>query len=448
MAHAATTALATDGWRHTSFLDRVTLYCTFGLLLFGPLAFGATEPWSIFILEAGAAALFGIWAFRQAQSREAHILRNPLFVPGAAFGALILIQLVSGRSAYTYETISAARLYCTYAILCFLVVQLLRRTSQVQALCWVISVFGAAVASFAIIQGIASNGRIYWLRLPEFGGWIYGPYVNHNHYAGLMEMLVPVPLIISLHDHVHGQARKLAIAAAAIMASSIFLSGSRGGMAAFAVQAVVVVGFLLRRDKVKLKRSAVALGIFFVILMALLAWLGGSEVLARLASVHQEAQSELSGGTRIDIDRDALSMFAQRPILGWGLGVFPDVYPEFRSFYTNFTVNAAHNDYLQLLVEMGGLGFLAMLWLVIAMYRSALRKTRKWTSDTNGAVAFAAMLGFTGILVHSFVDFNLQVPANAALFYVLAAVAAMQPRFGLVRHGSRRHAEVPARRSA
>ena len=40
------------------------------------------------------------------------------------------------------------------------------------------------------------------------------------------------------------------------------------------------------------------------------------------------------------------------------------------------------------------------------------------------------MLGVTGILVHSLVDFNLQVPANAALFYVLCVVAALEPRFG------------------
>jgi hypothetical protein len=47
------------------------------------------------------------------------------------------------------------------------------------------------------------------------------------------------------------------------------------------------------------------------------------------------------------------------------------------------------------------------------------------------------MLGITGILVHSFVDFNLQIPANAALFYVWCAIAAMEPRFGLSRRGSK-----------
>ncbi len=37
------------------------------------------------------------------------------------------------------------------------------------------------------------------------------------------------------------------------------------------------------------------------------------------------------------------------------------------------------------------------------------------------------MLGCVGILVHSFLDFNLQIPANAALFYVLCAIAASAP---------------------
>ena len=62
----------------------------------------------------------------------------------------------------------------------------------------VFSGYGFAVAMFALMQGIASNGKLYWLRTPQSGGWIYGPYVNHNHYAGLMEMLTPIPLVISL----------------------------------------------------------------------------------------------------------------------------------------------------------------------------------------------------------------------------------------------------------
>ena len=80
-----------------------------------------------------------------------------------------------------------------------------------------------------------------------------------------------------------------------------------------------------------------------------------------------------------------------------------------------------------------------MIWFLIATIRPALRKTRKWPSDLNGAVALAAMLGITGILVHSLLDFNLHIPANAALFYALCTIAAMEPRFGLYRRTHPKH---------
>ena len=117
-------------------------------------------------------------------------------------------------------------------------------------------------------------------------------------------------------------------------------------------------------------------------------------------------------------------MAAAKPVLGWGLGNFPVAYPQYRSFSTDFFVNAAHDDYLQMLVETGGVGFLIVLWFLWLLFRNALRKISNWTEDINGSIALAAMLGCTGILVHSFLDFNLQVPANAALFYVLSVLAA------------------------
>jgi O-antigen ligase len=120
-------------------------------------------------------------------------------------------------------------------------------------------------------------------------------------------------------------------------------------------------------------------------------------------------------------------MFLQKPVVGWGLRTFPVVYPQFRSFYTNFFVNEAHNDYLQLLAEMGLLGFGCMVWFLIVLYRAALRKIGNWTSDVSGAATLACMLGTTGILVHSLLDFNLQITANAALFYVFCTIAAAPP---------------------
>jgi hypothetical protein len=68
-----------------------------------------------------------------------------------------------------------------------------------------------------------------------------------------------------------------------------------------------------------------------------------------------------------------------------------------------------------------------MLWFVVTLFKRALKKLNNWTGEMSGAVALASLLGLSGILVHSAVDFNLQIPANAALFYVLCTIAASEP---------------------
>jgi len=416
-----------------SRLESVLFYGVFGLLLFGPLAFGAVEPWSIFLLEAGAAVLLVIWAVGRAVSGELQITGNPLFLPMLVFAALIGVQLAAGQTVYHAETFSSALLYLAYGLFCFLVVQCLHRTSQIKTLALAFSVYGFALALFALIQSLSSNGKLYWLRAPRFGGWIYGPYVNHNHYAGLMEMLAPIPLVLLMSHNVEGARKAMAALAAAVMASTIFLSGSRGGMVAFSVQMGLLATVLIRRQK--RRRATLALGTFLLIAFALTAWIGSGELAERMVSIHRETRAALSAGTRLHIDRDGLNMFARKPVLGWGLGTFPEVYPQFRTFYTNLSVDRAHNDYLQVLVETGAFGFATMLWFLAVLYRSAIKKLKY--RDANATLTLAALLGVTGILVHSFVDFNLQIPANAAIFYALCVVAAMEPRFGLHRRNHR-----------
>jgi len=415
-------------------LDQITFYGVFGLLGFASLAFGAVEPWAIFVLECGVMLLVVLWLVSQAKLGELRISGNPLFAPIAVFALLIAVQILAGRSAYRYQTIHQGMLYCAYGLLCFLVMQCLRKTSQINFLAFSASVYGFGLAIFALFQSISSNGKLYWFVTPSSGGWIYGPYVNHNHYAGLMEMLAPIPLVASHTDLVQKPRRMLALGAAAVMASTIFLSGSRGGMIALLVQLAFLGTFLVRRKKSR--TMAFAMTGFLVVVIGLAVWLGGSELGNRLISIRSEASTEISGGTRLAIVRDSVKMWAARPLLGWGLGNFPEVYPQYRSFYTNLFVNQAHNDYMQLLTEMGALGFVTMLWFLAIVFYQAVKKLGNWTSNINGALTLAAVLGCVGILVHSLVDFNLQIPANAAFFYVLCTLCAMEPRFPLLHHRS------------
>jgi hypothetical protein len=78
-------------------------------------------------------------------------------------------------------------------------------------------------------------------------------------------------------------------------------------------------------------------------------------------------------------------------------------------------------------VEAGLVGFGLMLWFVFRLYRHGFPTSRRWEFKWDAAVSLAALLGCTALLLHSLVDFNLHIPANAAMFYVLCALAAARP---------------------
>jgi O-antigen ligase len=398
-------------------LDRAIVFSLCALIFFGVVAFGAVEDWSIFTLEAGSAVLFMLWAARQIASGRIQLSRNPLYLPALVFFLLVLTQIALHSSAYGYVARFEALQYVSYGIVLLIAAECVIEESSSKIFVLAVTAFGIGYAFFALAQELTANGKIFWRISPHFGGSIYGSYVNRNHYAGLMEMLFPIPLVISMGHLVRGGKRALVGCCAILLAATIFLSGSRGGMLAFILQMAVFAALTLAQ-----KRSPrIALGLLAVcvFILALLVFVGRGRVLGRLG--------DLGPGIRLNITKDSLRMFAKRPIAGWGLGTFPTIYPSYRSFYTNLFVNEAHNDYAQLLVETGAIGFGLMLWFVASLYRYGLPTSRRWQFQWDAALSFAALLGCTGILFHSFVDFNLQIPANAALFYVLCGLAASRP---------------------
>jgi O-antigen ligase len=388
------------------------------LLIFAVLAFGAVDEWSTFTFEAGAAVLFLVWAGKQLVSKELKLSQNPLYLPAFLFFGLILAQVALRRSAYRYVTEYEALQYVSYGIVLLIGAECVREEGARKIFALVMIVFGAGYAFFALAQELTSNGKIFWVHSPKFGGSIYGSYVNHDHYAGLMEMLVPIPFVLSMGHLLKGGKRVLVGSCAVLMAGTIFLSGSRGGMLAFVLEMVLFAALTLgKRRSPRIALGSMAVCVF---ILTLLIFVGkGQEVLGRLG--------DLSPGARVEMTKDSLKMFSRRPVFGWGLGTFPTVYPSYRSFYTNLFVNEAHNDYAQLLVETGLLGFGLMLWFLVRLYRYGLPTSHRWEFHWDRAVSLAAVLGCTGILLHSFVDFNLQIPANAALFYVLCGLAASRP---------------------
>ncbi len=399
-----------QGWATRGTVEAIGISA---VLMFGPLAFGATEPWASFILEAAAALVFLFWACRSAAMGRIEIAQNPLFLPALLFMVIVAAQATLAISAYAYATRLEFMRYLAYGLLFVVASQAIRKSSDLKLLGIGFTVFGFLVAAFAIAQEVSSSNKIYWLVTPQLGGHLYGPYVNRNHYAGLMEMLIPFPLVLSMSELFHGAKRGLLVFATLLMATSVFLSRSRGGIVAFIIELLFMGLFIYRARQRRQLTGALLVGL--VLLAVLVVWFGGTHVLARFDNVGSDL--------RLSIDRDSLRMFAARPLRGWGLDTFRYTYPQFRSFYATVIVDHAHNDYLQLLTEMGLPGFALMLWFVVLLYRRGLRGIEEWNLRPAAAIRMSALVGCTGILMHSFLDFNLHIPANAAWFYVLCALA-------------------------
>jgi len=377
------------------------------------------------VLEVATSFLFVIWAVGEFFAGNFRVVPNPLYVPMTLFAGVVVLQVVLHRTAYWYATWSGAILWGSYAILFFLVANIFGRREWLPAFgCFCIA-FGFLLSLFAVVQQFTSNGKIYWVVTNRYGGWIYGPYVNHAHYAGLMEMLVPFPIIFAILRP-NRLERATFLFAAVVMGSTIFLSLSLGGMISFAAE-MAVLSLVLIRTRRFARGEILLLVLLCLALIGWLAWLRPTGLIERLARLSNPIRDAGATG-RIAILRDSLRMLRERPILGWGLRTFPVVYPSFRSFFTNQWVNEAHNDYVQTIVETGIAGFSAAIAFLVLLCNEGIHNLRRWRSNNQYAFGLAAFLGCVGLMVHSLVDFNLQIPANAAFFFSLSALVTSRPK--------------------
>jgi O-antigen ligase len=381
------------------------------VLIFGPLALGVVQPWSIALFEGSSAVLFLVWLACSFADEHFRLRWNPLLAPMFAFLLLALTQVALLRTAYAYASRSELWLLLAYGAL-FVVAVHLVQGKELMRFGLIMTAFGSLYAIFSILQGFTSENRIYWWIKPH-SGTIYGSFVNRNNFAGLMEMLCPLAMLLALSCPARSPRRILLILASILMAASIILSQSRGGMIALVAETIFLAVIWSRR--LPPGKFARVLAAFAVATAIFVAWVAPQRVLNRLTDVHDNA--------RLLIHRDSIPMFLAHPLLGSGLGTFPTVFPRYRRYVDPYFANHAHDDYLELLLETGLLGFAAAVWFVVQLYRHGLRTASETQEPSQSLVSAAALAGCTGLLVHSFTDFNLHIPANAALFFVLCAVA-------------------------
>jgi O-antigen ligase len=391
------------------------------LLVFGVAAHGGVETWARAILETGAALLFIIWAVRSYFFKEEQIVISPLLLPLVVLTLVILVQWVFHLTASAYETRTDLQLLLADTVILFLTAQAFRTLEDWKGFAWFAMFFGFSVATFGILQHLTFNGKIYWVREMRFGGIPFGPYVNRNHFAGFAELLVPISLVSLLLGKVRRERLFIVGLFAVLQIGALFLSASRGGIVSFGAElAVLAVWLTWRRAGGKQLLAAAAI---LIVVVLLVSWLGVGQILQRFSNMQS---LEMTSSKRYSMAWDTWHIFLDHPVMGTGLGTLQTVFPPYESLYDGKIVNHSHNDYLEALAETGVAGGLCCGWFLVLLAIDGARRALSASRSFAATLQFSALLGCVGFLVHSFADFNLHIPANAMLFFVMAYLATTQ----------------------
>jgi O-antigen ligase len=388
------------------------------LIAFAVLAHGAVEPWSEAVLEIGAGLLLLLWCAVVLQEENPEIRWNSMLWPLGGFWLIAAVQSLGGLTAYPFGTHIEWLKASALVALVFLGVQAFQTAEHWRSLVWFLLMFGFAVALFAIIQHFTFNGKLYWVRELRFGGVPFGPYVDRDHFAGLMELIAPAGLSLLI---LRGERRELwpmLTMFTLLPIGALFLSASRGGIIGFLCEVglLLVLAFYERMEA----KTILAGAIILVLIVGVVGWIGVGRALDRF---EQYRGLEVPQNRRLEMTRDTFRVFLDHPVFGTGFGTLQEVFPKYETLYDGRVVNHAHDDYVELLAETGATGGL------LAIVFIGLLISRGWKVMSSGrgslelALHIGALVACFGLLVHSLVDFNLHIPANALIFLLQAVLA-------------------------
>ena len=265
-----------------------------------------------------------------------------------------------------------------------------------------------------------------------------GTYINRNHYAGFLEMILPFSLAFLFYEYAKLRDRGSKISLRSLMAKSaaqrlvlslgisvvicaaLIFSRSRMGILA-AAASVLVIFSLVAISRFHGRMGTLLAATFILLSICLAVWIGPGPIVSRFQIVNEEYS--FGGQSRISLWRDALPLIKHHPFLGTGLGTFPIAYTSGQTAFLNQFVNHAHNDYLEIAADLGVPAALILFVSILFILRSVIRSFLSGERNFERAVALGCAGSIVAILLHSFADFNLYIPANALLFSTILGLA-------------------------
>jgi len=371
------------------------------LVVFSPLLEGGTTHLAVMIIRLLILLLLSLYLAKAI--RAGTVVVPSLRVAPAMLAYLCLAVISTVVSPYPNQSRQWLVMLISYAGLLYLLVSFIAQWDHVARLLVVLTGLGLCEAGWALLQA-------WWLGAARPTGTFFNP----NFLAGYLAAVWTIVLGYLCYTHVGRGGIQRACGLRAIVLITILgtllltivFTGSRGGVFALAVGTSLVVGVRYGRR---------ALGVLMLLLAVGL--LVPNPFRDRLGAEHI---TNPVGYARWQIWQSSIHMMAEQPF-GVGLALYQYAYPRY-AFPVDGQIarygkiaHSAHNEYLQMGVELGVASILVFWWGVVMVTREAVsvlqRRLRRWQRGvvvgTSGAIA--------GILAHAGVDSNLHEPALAIL---------------------------------
>jgi len=290
---------------------------------------------------------------------------------------------------------------------------------------------GIIEAVYGLIQALVPSMGVLWVDyVKDYMGNARGTFINRNHFAGFVELIWPLALGVTIAKTDRKKSFKQALASdllnwQALMALGIvvlllalLLSRSRAGIAGGVIG--LLTFWYLARPNIRriVLHTRLLMGGIVVVLSIYCLTIGVGPIFERFLLIDER-------NSRIDIWKDSLAIIEDHP-LGIGLGNYENVFQVYNQHSTSEKlVKYAHNDYLQLLIETGWVGFFCLTGGFVYFIGKSFRLIRRLDDRGDPMRFFLAVGAFSGIIsmaFHSLFDFNLQIPANCLYFVVLMAI--------------------------
>ncbi len=368
---------------------------------------------------------------------------------------LMLDDEVSIEAPITLSSFLTERglcLWVAYLALFYVGVCLASNRRSVDRLSSMFLIVGVAAGLYGVAQWLVGLQELLGADPSDVGLRARGTFGNPNHYAASMEMLLLVSVgwigarmarvdagdarrsgFSRLANVVRQESRAKSVVVGfglIVIGLGLLFSLSRSGIiAAVAALAFFTVlagsrspeaGPIEVRAGEPARYAARSLRAFSFVVAGIVIWFGMGILAQRFDAVAELWNAEVG---RQRVWSDSVQATSDFWLTGSGLGTFGHIFPIYRSFGGAVSYTHTHNDYLQLLIELGVPGLLLFLWLVVSVWKAAWHTRQRLLGDRAALHLHAGYCSAAlAIALHSFTDFSLHLPANAALLSVIVGV--------------------------